>query len=380
MDLFDPLGPGMLEDPYAVYARLRSEDPVHWHALLGAWVVSTYRDCLAILKDSRAFSCDFRKIGETVPEEFLSIQTIDPPLHEALRRPLIVALKRMGSAEWASNTVATFEIIIRDVDQDGFDFIEFAERISSITMCTFLGIPVPSDEEALRSAQRDLILSMDAGLAPERASAGVQARAALSEMIRPWIESPPERGLIRHVDFDQGTEIRSHLVNSLRNFFVAGYSSVSSTLGNVTEVLLRHGLLSGSQKVDISPVAFNELVRYGGAVQAVSRAVTDDTSLPSGRRLGKGDVVVAVLASANRDPTAFVSPDEIRLDRSPIRHLGFGQGAHACTGAQLAVSLGVRVLDALTSKYLVLSAGPPVRRPSGTLRGLDLLPVRLIPR
>ncbi|MDH6117070.1 cytochrome P450 [Kitasatospora sp. GAS204A] len=380
MVVFDPLNPEMLEDPYSVYARLRSDDPVHWHDGLKAWVVTGYRDCLGVLQNPEAFSCDFRKIGDAVPQEFLSIQTVDPPLHEAIRKPIIAALRKMDIAAWLDGAATAADALMHEVDHDGFDFIEFLEQISARTMCTFLGIPGPADEGTVRAAQRDLILSMDAGLDPERAPAGVRARGFLSDIIEPWLDQPKPGGFIDHVEFDKSADMRHYLVNSLRNFFVAGYSSTSSTLGSVTATLLRHGTLAAVEPATIDAVAMNELVRHSGAVQAVSRAVVRDVRLPSGHQVDAGDVVIAVVASANRDGTAFRDADELRLDRSPNPHLGFGRGVHACTGTHLAVALGSQVLTRLSRKFVLKQAGSAVRRPTGTLRGFDRLPVRLIRR
>ena len=52
--------------------------------------------------------------------------------------------------------------------------------------------------------------------------------------------------------------------------------------------------------------------------------------------MSKGDLVVAVLISANHDETQFTQPDELDIVRSVNRHLAFGQGIHICLGAPLA--------------------------------------------
>ncbi|GAA5706835.1 cytochrome P450 [Streptomyces avermitilis] len=380
MVIFDPLAPEMLEDPYSTYAILRSGDPVHWHDGLKAWVLTGHRDCLYVLQNPDSFSCDFRKIGEVTPPEFLSIQTVDPPLHDSIRKRLISALRRMDTGSWLDGVIATAEKLTWEVDHDGFDFIEFLEQVSTHAMCTFLGIPVPADQAATRAAQRDLTLSMDAGLEPGRASAGRAARAFLSEMIDPYLDKSRPDSFIGHIDHDRHTDMRHYLVNSLRAFFVAGSSSTSSTLGNITDTLLRHGLLAETEPMAIDAAAVNELVRYSGAVQAVSRAVVREICLPSGHQIHEGDVVVAVVASANRDQEVFRDADELRLDRSPNPHLGFGRGVHACTGAHLALTLGSRMLTWLSHNFVMTPAGPPERRPTATMRGLDCLPVRLVRR
>jgi cytochrome P450 len=72
VEIFDPLSPEMVKDPYPVYATLRREDPVHRHDGLDAWIVTRYADCVRILQDPTTFGSDFRVIGEEVPDESLT--------------------------------------------------------------------------------------------------------------------------------------------------------------------------------------------------------------------------------------------------------------------------------------------------------------------
>ena len=44
LSLYHLLDPKVLANPYPLYHRLRSEDPVHWDAFLHAWVVTRYAD------------------------------------------------------------------------------------------------------------------------------------------------------------------------------------------------------------------------------------------------------------------------------------------------------------------------------------------------
>ncbi|MGI4941960.1 MAG: hypothetical protein ACRYHQ_15610, partial [Janthinobacterium lividum] len=53
--LFQLLDPAVLADPYPLYHRLREQDPVHWDPFLHCWVVTTYAECVTVL---RHFSAD----------------------------------------------------------------------------------------------------------------------------------------------------------------------------------------------------------------------------------------------------------------------------------------------------------------------------------
>ena len=55
LSLYHLLDPQVLADPYPLYRRLRTEDPVHWDPFLHAWVVTRYADVVTVLHD---FSAD----------------------------------------------------------------------------------------------------------------------------------------------------------------------------------------------------------------------------------------------------------------------------------------------------------------------------------
>jgi len=49
LSLYHLLDPEVLANPYPLYQRLRTEDPVHWDAYLHAWVVTRYQDVITVL-------------------------------------------------------------------------------------------------------------------------------------------------------------------------------------------------------------------------------------------------------------------------------------------------------------------------------------------
>src|ERR671923_82269 len=53
LSLYRLLTPQVRADPYPLYERLRTEDPVHWDPFLHAWVVTRYADVVAVLHDVR---------------------------------------------------------------------------------------------------------------------------------------------------------------------------------------------------------------------------------------------------------------------------------------------------------------------------------------
>src|SRR5258705_13564999 len=54
LSLYNLLDPEVLGNPYSLFHRLRTADPVHWDPFLHAWVVTRYVDVVAVLHDFSA--------------------------------------------------------------------------------------------------------------------------------------------------------------------------------------------------------------------------------------------------------------------------------------------------------------------------------------
>jgi cytochrome P450 len=99
----------------------------------------------------------------------------------------------------------------------------------------------------------------------------------------------------------------------------------------------------------------------------------------AGVTIPRGEMVIAVLASANRDERQFPDPNKLDLTREPNRHLSFGLGAHFCLGASLARLEGQIAINTLLRRApdlrLAVASAALRWRPGLVLRGLEALPV-----
>ena len=126
-------------------------------------------------------------------------------------------------------------------------------------------------------------------------------------------------------------------------------------------------------------VAVEELLRFDGPLDtATERYVREDVEV-AGTIIRRGELVYAVLGSANRDERQFPDPDRLDLSREPNKHLAFGLGVHYCLGAPLARLEGQIAIGTLVSRLPNLQiARQPLRWRRGlALRGLAALPVEL---
>ncbi len=109
-----------------------------------------------------------------------------------------------------------------------------------------------------------------------------------------------------------------------------GLSHAFRTLARLPEV--RQQLVDDFSLI---PSFIEEVLRYESPSKGLARTVMVDHEV-QGQKLRRGDRVLLLWASGNRDPAEFDRPDEFDLQRKPNRHLSFGVGAHRCMGIHMA--------------------------------------------
>jgi cytochrome P450 len=100
-----------------------------------------------------------------------------------------------------------------------------------------------------------------------------------------------------------------------------------------------------------------------------------------GKHIRAGQLVMAFVGAANRDPDRFDKPDRLNISPRPGgHHLAFGHGIHFCVGAALTRLETPIAWNALLDRFpnIRLAPGPRIRRkPNITFRGLEALPLEL---
>lgn len=371
--------PDNLADPYPAYRRMREHDPVRWHEGLGSWLLTRHADCSAVLRDSVSFGSDFRRVGEETPAPLLSIQSLDPPEHTVIRHFVADAFRAQDFRAQERSIAERTRRGLAALGEGPADLVAgLAEPIALGTIVEFLGIPAP-DPEWFVPMSHTIADGMDAGLWPETDEPAVRARAELAELAGGWLDDPPAHGLVGYVasrELPPGLE-RAVLLNSLRALLHAGFESCARMLGNALAALLAlPGGVERWRRADRAR-AVDELIRFDAPVQADARVCVAAATV-GGTPIEPGQVMTLLLGAANRDPARFGDPDEIRFDRAPNPHLGFGRGAHACVGSALAALQARVVFDVLAEERPGTTlAAPPRFRRNLTLRGPYALDVEL---
>lgn len=382
-DRYDPLDPEVLRDPYPVLAEQRQREPVFWHEGMDSWALTRYADSVRVLRDHGTFARDPRRAGGTVPDPSLSVQTLDPPQQSRVRSLFMTALRAQDLPRIEERA---HRLVLQRLDQlvgrGPFDVVaELAVPLAVAVVADLLGVEPPPYREF--AAVSDTIMrSMDGGLNPALVQPGRIARQRLSDLVDSWFAVSARPGLLARVRqaTASGADADAQLLaNTARVMFQGGYSTTAAAVGNAVHTLLAHpGALHQLQVRDLLATGVDELVRFDGPVQGTTRTAVRSCRI-GGVDIEAGQKVVPLFAAANRDPAAFMRADELVLDRSPNRHLGYGWGPHSCIGTTVAQA-GLRALVTALNDHpaYLAAAGDGVRRRTATMRAFDTLPVALL--
>lgn len=381
--------PQFKANPYPFYAHLRAEAPICPTRFLGApaWLVTRYEDVLMLLKDERTVK-DWppvtrwvHLIAGPITRHMLNK---DAPDHTRLRRLVHKAFTPSLIERWRGR--------IQNVCDELLDKLEGNSRIDLMTdyslplpltiMAELLGMPVAERGRFHRRSRSSLSHSTILGVlgaAPDQRLLTHQIRKLVERRRR----DPGEDLVTALVQAeDEGDKLsEKELVGTIFFLLIAGYETTVNLIG-VGALALIQDLRQRQRFLEDSAItesALEELLRYTSPLDvATQRFACEDMTINS-VKVSRGDVLFAVLGSANRDETEFANPDILDLSRSPNKHLAFGQGVHFCLGASLARLDGQIALTTLFNRFpnLRLAQSPESLRwrKSLIVRGLESLPV-----
>ena len=395
--LFNPLSPEFIRDPYPHYERLRTTDPMHLTAF-GTFVASRHAEASLVLRDKR-FGKDFvertkRRYGPKIMDEpiFRSMShwmlQQDPPDHTRLRGLVVKAFtaRRVEDMRPRIQQIVD-QTLDRIAPQGHMDLIEdFAFRLPVTIICDMLGIP-EEHREVFYASSRDGGRMLDpVPLTPEEIAQGnasnAMARMYFQQLFELRRKNPGDDLTTQLVQAEEaGSKLSNEeLTANIILLFGAGHETTVNLIGNGLLALHRNPDQLALLKANPSLItnAVEEFLRYNSSVQLSGRVALEDIEDLGGKRIPKGESVLCLLGSANRDPAVYPDrPERLDITRPNVRPLSFGGGIHHCLGAQLArieAEVAIATLLRRLPELELDDAENPEWRPTFVLRGLKRLP------
>jgi len=390
-------------DPFPYYRRLREVAPAHRVKLPDgkpAWLVTRYDDVVRVLTDERFSKDPFRVLSKEQLASSPRLERLlgplllplarhmlnrDPPDHTRLRTLVTQAFSpRLVDRMRGRIQTLSDELLDRVERRGRMDLIaDYALPIPTTVIAEMLGVPVADRHKFHRWSSAMLA----AGATRFGLLRAMPSALLFMRYIRRFIKirrADLRDDLISALITAQEASERlndDELLSMILLLIVAGHETTVNLIASGMLALLEHPDQLERLRNDpglIKP-AIEELLRFTAPVEtATERFASEDVEL-AGVKISKGDLVLAAIASANRDESRFVNPDRLDITREPNKHLAFGLGIHFCLGASLARLEGQMAINTLLARTrdLQLSVDPSTLRwRSGlVLRGLKALPV-----
>jgi cytochrome P450 len=394
--LFNPLSPDFIRDPYPHYERLRTTDPMHLTPF-GSFVASRHAEVSLVLRDKR-FGKDFaersrRRYGPKIMEEPVfrilshTMLQADPPDHTRLRGLVVKAFTARRVDDMRPRIQEIVDRTLDAVIEHGhMDLIgDFAFRLPVTIICDMLGIP-DEHREVFHKGSSDGVRILDpVPMTQDEIKQGnarnLMAQAYFQQLFELRRRNPGEDLTTHLVQAEEnGNKLTNEeLTANIMLLFVAGHETTVNLIGNGLLALHRNpdqlALLKGNPQLMTG--AIEEFLRYDSSVQMSGRVALEDVEL-AGKTIPKGESVLCMLGSANRDPAVYPdAPDRLDITRPNVRPLSFGGGIHFCLGAQLArieAEIAISTLLRRLPDLQIDDVENPDWRPTFVLRGLKRLP------
>jgi cytochrome P450 len=390
--------PGFKANPFPFYARLRAEEPAYRMTLPTretAWLITRYEDVAMVLKDER-FVKDtinaltsgqvanqrwFRKVFKSLKRNMLNR---DPPDHTRLRGLVKAFSPRLIEQMHGRIEMLTNDLLDAVQVRGRMDVIrDLALPLPATIIAEMLGVPV-EDRHAFHRGTNAIISAASSSWAMAMAlpSAWWLIRY-IRKLVRNRRANPHDDLVSALAQAEEAGDALSEdeLLAMIFLLLAAGHETTVNLIGSGTLALLEHPDQMDKLRNDpalIKP-AIEELLRFTSPVEMATERYTREDVTMGDVTIPRGEMVFAVIASANRDERQFADADTLDVTREPNKHLAFGLGPHFCLGAPLARLEGQIAINTLLRRVpdmrLCVAPDVPRWRRGLLLRGLESLPV-----
>jgi cytochrome P450 len=402
------INPDFLRDPYPAYAALREQGPLHWSEEFfgGAWLLTRYEDVAWALKapelSAQRTGGWVNRTAQEAGRQLAPFQRLfarallflDAPGHTALRQALMPAFRPAGLALLRSKIQAQIDALLQTIEAQahslyGLQPVDLVAKLAgplparvmtdwlglqhvdlhkvrawSDAIAAFLGHPEPS--LALGQGAQEAALGIADAFMPVLQARRAQAKPEVpADLLDVLLQAPTL------------TSTEALLAQCVM-FLFAGFETTRHLLSNGLHALLSQpgAWQQLQQNPDGLPLAVRELLRFDSPVQYTGRRVAQPLTR-HGRLFKRGDLLIALIGAAHRDPSVYSAPDALQLQRRQAPHLAFGQGPHVCIGAALTHLEVELTLGTLLQRWpdLQLAQNAPEYLHNPLYRGLKTLPV-----
>ncbi|SEE55441.1 cytochrome P450 [Pseudomonas migulae] len=340
----DPIIAATHDDPYPYYAQLRAQGGLVFHEGLKLWVACSAKVVAAVLAHA---DCHVRPAHEPVPKV----------IARGVAGKVFSQLMRMNEGERQRCPRSAIEPGLAMIDRDEITALVSARLISphidglhkamfrgpTCVVAALLGF-TPAQGRVVSELTADFVACLSPLSDQTQLDAAHVAAEQLSGYFIELLDDPDNQSTLLagiRQRFGGTSSDSDAMIANLIGLLSQTYEATAGLIGNALSALIRNPQwLNDSINID-DLVA--EAQRFDPSVQNTRRFVAAPCEIDA-VSLQPGDVILVLLASANRDPQLNDQPDTFLFERAQRRSFTFGAGRHQCPGQTLAMNIASATL------------------------------------
>jgi cytochrome P450 len=399
---FDRHAPGYRERFAEITHDLHAKCPIAWtDAYDGHWVASGYQEVFAIARSANLLSNDNDIHGERKGYRGISIPSVrtdrrtrggflemDPPEQREYRRALDPYLSPAAVARWKPMVDdLTRACLDEKIETGRIDFVDdLANIVPAVITLAMMGLPLVDWVVYCEPAHAGVFTPPDSPDMPRVRAASLRMGMQLWEAVLATREHPRPGMVNALIEASIGGAAASdeEITGILGLLIGGGFDTTTALTAHALEWLYQNGAERERLRADLPGLldsATEEFLRFFTPAPGDGRTITQDCEI-AGATFNEGDRLWLSWAMANRDPSIFPDPDEIRMDRKGNRHSSFGLGIHRCIGSNVArmtfKAMVTQVLERMPD-YECLAEGTVHYPTVGVINGMQHLPATFAP-
>jgi cytochrome P450 len=360
-------------NPYPYYGRLAREQPLFRDEVNGWWVVASAAAVNEVLTSEL---CLTRPPGDPVPATLREgpmaeifgrlVRLRNDETRGRLKIAVAAAMRSLDLRTVADLTRARAAELDAELglplDQNKITRFMFALPVQ--VTAQLLGIP--------RQRYGDMMSWLgDYGVATASAATGVpapdaalfarghRAAQALIDLVGALKNNPGAGGPLLDALAQEarraGCDDEADIIANAIGYLLQGYAATASLIGLTLLALARHPSLRAEVEANRALLrqVIQEVLRCDPTTNSTFRFIARDGVI-AGQQMRQGDMIIVLIAAANRDGALNPEPDRFDISRKDRKYLEFGAGAHACPADKFAPLIAMIAVDHLLTRGIPL--------------------------
>ena len=331
------LSPDFYADFDRITTWMRANAPLYWDDHTGIWGVASHRLVSMMSREWHTFCSG---LGSRPESSVPSMINFDAPEHTKRRR--------LVGAGFTPRRVADHEPFLRAavnrlidavIDRGECDIVrDIATPLPMLMIGELMGLPAEDHDRLLHWS--DLF-----------ATGGEEIRSEVEHAVLEWnnyimAKVHERRGgdaqdlvsLVVNAEWEGQSLSDIDVMFETMLVLVGGDETTRHVISGGVAALAQHPdqMRRLTDDPSLLPTAIEEMLRWSTPVRNMNRTATADIEV-DGLKIHRGDRVLLLYPSANRDESVFADPFTFDVARTPNDHVAFGAyGRHHCLGAPLA--------------------------------------------